>query len=61
MRVLGELCLDYIMHNDDMQAIRNLAHLVHNPRRDHALVHNTRRDHMNSLMRMCSRDRSRRT
>jgi hypothetical protein len=54
--------LDYIMHNDDMQAFRSLAHLVHNPRRDPVhLVHNTRRDHMNNLLRMYSRDRSRRT
>jgi hypothetical protein len=49
------------MHNDDMQAFRNLAHLVHNPRRDLHLVHNTRRDRMCNLMRMYSRDRSRRT
>jgi len=49
------------MHNDDMQDFRNLAHLVHNPRRDHILVHNTRRDRMSNLMRMYSRDRSRRT
>ena len=44
-----------------MQDFRNLAHLVHNPRRDLCLVHNTRRDHMNNLMRMYSRDRNRRT
>jgi len=49
------------MHNDDMQVIRNLAHLVHNPRRDPHLVHNTRRDRMNNLLRMYSRDRNRRT
>ena len=49
------------MRSDDMQAFRNLARLVHNPRRDPHLVHNTRRDRMSSLMRMCSRDRSRRT
>jgi len=47
------------MRNDDMQVLRNLAHLVHNPRRD--LVHNTRRDHVNSLLRMYSLDRNRRT
>jgi hypothetical protein len=50
--------LDYIMHNDDMQVLRSLAHLVHNPRRD--LVY-TRRDRMSNRMRMYSRDRSRRT
>ena len=49
------------MHNDDMQDFRNLAHRVHNPRRDLPLVHNTRRDRVNNLMRMYSRDRSRRT
>ena len=50
------------MRSDDMQAFRNLARLVHNPRRDHVYqMHNTRRDRMSSLMRMCSRDRSRRT
>ena len=54
--------LDCIMHNDDMQDFRNLAHLVHNPRRDLVhLVHNTLRDHMSNLLHMCSRDRSRRT
>jgi hypothetical protein len=54
--------LDCIMHNDDMQDFRNLAHLVHNPRRDLVhLVHNTRRDRMNDRYSMCSRDRSRRT
>jgi hypothetical protein len=54
--------LDCIMHNDDMQDFRNLAHLVHNPRRDLVhLVHNTRRDRMNDRCSMCSRDRSRRT
>ena len=51
--------LDYITHNDDMQVIRNLAHLVHNPRRD--LVYNTRRDLARNRLRMYSRDRSRRT
>jgi hypothetical protein len=49
------------MRNDDMQAFRNLAHLVHNPRLDLDLVHNTRLDRMNSLLRMYSLDRSRRT
>ena len=56
------MCRDYIMHNVDTQDLDNLAHLVHNPRRDLVhLVHNTRRDRMSSLMRMYSRDRSRRT
>jgi hypothetical protein len=56
------MCLDYIMHNDDMQVIRNLAHLVHNPRRDPVyLVHNTRRDPRNHCLCMCSRNRNRRT
>ncbi len=50
--------LDYIMHNDDTQAIRNRVRLVHNPRRDP--VYNTRRDPHNRLC-MYSRDRSRRT
>jgi len=50
--------LDYIMHNDDMQAFRNLARLVHNPRRD--LVY-TRRDPVRNRCCMYSRDRSRRT
>ena len=58
------MCLDYIMHNDDMQAIRNLAHLVHNPRRDLYLVQSARsmsprRDY--NRYRTYSRDRSRRT
>ena len=52
------------MHNDDMQAIRNLARHVHNPRRDLHHVYSSRS--MNprldySRMRLCSRDRSRRT
>ena len=55
------MCLDDIMHNDDMQVLRSLAHLVHNPHRDLPLVHNTRRDRMNDHCTMCSRDRSRRT
>jgi hypothetical protein len=50
--------LDSIMHSDDMQAFRNLARLVCNPRRD--LVH-THRDHMMHRWCMYSRDRSRRT
>ena len=50
------------MHNDDMQVIRNLARLVHNPRRDlvqYALHMSPRRDC--NRWRMNSRDRSRRT
>jgi hypothetical protein len=50
------------MHNDDMQVIRNLAHLVHNPRRDlvnRAHSMSPRRDY--NRCSMCSRDRSRRT
>ena len=47
------------MHSDDTQVIHNLAHLVRNLHLD--LVHNTPLDHMNSLLRMCSRDLSRRT
>jgi len=49
--------LDYIMHSDDMQVIRNHVHLVHNPRLD--LVY-TRLDPCNRLC-MYSLDRSRRT
>jgi len=52
------MCLDSIMHSGDMQAIHNLAHHVHNPRRDH--VYDTRRD-LHNRWRMYSRDRSRRT
>ena len=52
--------LDYIMHNDDMQAIRNLVNLVHNPHLDLDLMYNTRLDSHNRLC-MCSRDRNRRT
>jgi hypothetical protein len=48
----------YIMRNDDMQVIRNLAHLAYNPRRD--LVY-TRRDPAHNHCCMYSRDRSRRT
>ena len=43
-----------IMHNDDMQAIRNLAHLVHNPRRDLMYCIHPRRDYNR-----CCRNRSR--
>ena len=46
------------MHNGDMQVIHNLAHLVHNPRRDHVY---TRRDPVRNRCCMYSRDRSRRT
>ena len=49
------------MHSDDTLAIHNLAHLVRNPRLDLDLVHNTRLDRMNSLLRMYSLDRNRRT
>ena len=51
--------LDCIMHSDDTQVIHNLARLVRSLHLD--LVHNTRLDHVNSPLRMCSRDRSRRT
>ena len=50
------------MHNVYMQVIRNLAHLVHNPRRDlmyHTRSMSPRRDC--NRCRMYSRDRSRRT
>jgi hypothetical protein len=50
--------LDSIMHNDDMQAFRNLARLVCIPRRD--LVY-TLRDPARNRCCMYSRDRSRRT
>ena len=46
------------MHNDGMQAFRNLARLVYIPRRDHLY---TRRDPARNLCCMYSRDRSRRT
>jgi hypothetical protein len=49
--------LNYIMHSDDMQVIRNHVHLVHNPHRD--MMH-PRRDLCGRLC-MYSRDRSRRT
>jgi hypothetical protein len=52
------MCLDSIMRSDDMQAIRNRVHLVYNPRRDPV---NTLRDPARNRMRLCSRDRSRRT
>ena len=50
------------MHNDDTQDLDNLAHLVHNPRRDlmyHTRSMSPRRDY--NRYSMCSRDRSRRT
>jgi len=54
--------LDYIMRNDDMQVLRDHVYLAHNPRRDLVhQMHNTRRDRMSNLLRMYSRDRSRRT
>lgn len=53
------MCLDSIMHSVDMQAIRNLAHLLHNPRRDH--VYDTRRDPVHNRWCMYSRNRNRRT
>ena len=62
--IMGLVCryLDYIMHNDDMQAIRNHANLVRNPHLDLMyLVHNTRLDHKNDHCSMYSRDRNRRT
>jgi hypothetical protein len=50
------------MHNVDTQVIHNLAHLVHNPRRDLVhLVHNTRRDLVRNRLCTYSRDRNRRT
>lgn len=51
------MCLDSIMHSVDMQAIHNLDHHVHNPRRDPAY---TRRDLHNRWC-MYIRNRSRRT
>jgi hypothetical protein len=54
----------YIMRSGDMQAIRNLVHLVHNTHLDLDLdldlMYNTRRDPRNRCC-MYSRDRSRRT
>ena len=53
------MCNDSIMHNDDMQVLRDHVHLVCIPRRDPVY---TRRDHMmHRCCQMCSRDRSRRT
>jgi len=53
------------MHNDDMQAFRNLARLAHSPRRDHLYTRRdhlyTRRDPVRNRCCMYSRDRSRRT
>ena len=46
------------MHNDDMQAFRNLARRVCSPRRDLVC---TRRDPAHNRCCMYSRDRSRRT
>ena len=61
MRVLGVVCLDYIMHNACMQAIRNLARHVYTPHLDRGHLVHTLRDHMMHRCLMCSRDRSRRT
>jgi len=55
--------LDYIMHNVDMQVLRDHVHLVHNPRRDlmyHTRSMSPRRDY-NRCHYKYSRDRSRRT
>ena len=52
--------LDYIMHSDDMQVIRNHVNLVHNPHLDLDMRYDTRRDPHGRLC-MYSRDRSRRT
>ena len=60
IRTPVQCVLDYIMHSDDMQVIRNHVHLVHNPRRDLGMRYDTRRDLYNHC-RMYSRDRSRRT
>jgi hypothetical protein len=50
------------MRSGDMQAIRNLVRLVHNPHLDHMnLVHVPRLDHKNDRCSMCSLDRNRRT
>ena len=67
-----ECVLDYIMHNDDMQVLRDHVCHVHNTRRDH--MRYSRRDCMyghdarsmcprrdDNHLRMYSRDRSRRT
>ena len=58
MRVLGVVCLDYIMHNACMQAFRSLAHLAHNPRLHPACI--LRYPARNRCC-MCSRDHNRRT
>ena len=51
--------LDSIMRNGDMQDLDSLAHHVHNPHRD--LMHNAHPRRDRNHLRMCSRDRSRRT
>ena len=56
------VCWYYIMRSVDTQDLDNLAHLVHNPRRDlmyHTRSMSPRRDY--NRLRMNSRDRSRRT
>jgi hypothetical protein len=66
-----ECVLDYIMHNDDMQVLRDRVYLVRNTRRAHM---RSRQDCMyghdarsmcprrdDNHLRMYSRDRSRRT
>jgi len=40
-----ECVLDYIMHNEDMQVLRDHVHLAHNTRRDHM---HSRRDYVHS-------------
>lgn len=50
--------LHSIMHNDDMQVLRSLARLVHNP---HRVPVYTRRDLVRIRYCMCNRDRNRRT
>ena len=67
-----ECVLDYIMHNDDMQVLRDRVRLVHNTRRAHMCsrrdcVHLVENDAHNMCprrdnhFRLYSRDRSRRT
>jgi len=56
--ILVRCVLDYIMHNVDMQGLRNLARRACIPRRDPV---RTRRDPAHNRCRMYSRDRSRRT
>ena len=54
--------LDSIMHSGDTQDLDNLAHPLHNPRRDRVYLNrhmNPRRDY--NRLRMYSRDRNRRT